>query len=66
MGRAVGIIFDTLYTSGNAILVPLEINHAVTLLMPTTLVAYSNPAIAVSATRSVLLGYQPRQRTTLM
>jgi hypothetical protein len=46
--RAVRIIFNALYLRGNAVLVPLEIHQAVTLLVPTAAVAHRQSTLVVA------------------
>src|SRR5690554_717195 len=55
IGGAVGIVFDTLDLTDNAILVALEIDHPVVMLVTTTHMAGSNPARVVATSRLALL-----------
>jgi hypothetical protein len=63
---AVGIVFDALDTAGDAFLVALEIDDAVVLLVPATLVANRDPAVVVATTRAGLRFDQCCVRRTLV
>jgi hypothetical protein len=63
---AVRIVLQALDGSGNAILVALEIHHAVILLVSTTHMADSNMAVVVAAGGSVFLFHQRGMRLALM
>ena len=65
VGRAVGVVLDTLDLGRNGILVALEVNHAVVVLVTTALVANRDVTVVVAARFLELWLQQRRIRLTL-
>jgi hypothetical protein len=66
VSRAVGVVLQSLNFGQNAVLVPLEINLAVVLLVPTAHMTGGDTAVGIKAARLGLLLEQGPVRRTLV
>ena len=66
VSTAIRIVFDTLDNARNSVLVALEIDDAITLLVPAAVMTNRNPAVVIAAARFRLLVDQRAQGLALV